>query len=295
LFSYFVFRIFGKPRSTEMLTFDRASLAGRIWGRILYEGMFTVESRDIRQVGNRYSFFPTVGLANQDRHVAIRSAEKRFGVVLRPSGYCTRHARLQEVKRATNTLINRQHQEAELLAHTLKFADTWYCQASYDAPLPPNGKIPMWRSKVSTEWVRHYTYHGRKAHRLRAGLLLHEISKRLRRTHHVNKQLEHHEILHLYSKFDLLSSHDSTIAAVLAATGQFDERQAPYNSMLIWELHTNKLDHSDATVRVLLNGKPVAIHGCEHAAGPSGRPTTIMDAGNCSTGSRRPRKRIPSQ
>jgi len=249
---------------------------------LLY-GMFPVGSGDIHEVGNWYSFFPKpashLGLPNRAQPVAIRSAEHSMDGVLIPGGWCPRHDRLQQVKRATRTWINRQHMETELLVQlthaannvkhlllqdTLKIADTWFCQKSHGVGLPPNGDHLLYRARLAAEWVRNYTNHGNEAHRLRSGLLLHEISKRLRLAHHVNTQHEHHSVLHLHSKFVLLSAHDSTIAAALAAMGQFDGRQPSYNSTLIWELHTHKHNNHDATVRILYNGKPVRIHGCQH-------------------------------
>lgn len=249
----------------------------------LMYGMFPTGSAPITEVGNAYNVFPRdadlLGLPNQAQPVAIRSAVRGMDGVLVPGGWCPRHNQLQHIRRRSRPWFRRQSYHDELLAQlthetqsvhhillqdVVSVADTWTCHKAHGVPLPKYGDVLLPRARLAAEWVRNYTNSGHEARRLRAGLLLHEISKRLRLAHAVSVGHVHHDFLHLHSKFVLLSAHDSTIASALAALDAFDGRNPPYNSTLIWELHTHKWNKHDATVRIMYNGKPVHIHGCPH-------------------------------
>lgn len=244
-------------------------------------GLFPPESGRPTDVGVGFGMsMPAandIGLPYHSEPVSIRSVPREDDGMLIPGGNCPRHTRLQQWKRNSREW-RRKHEAEAALRHQLTYAtgsheplmladiphvvDTWRVQNAHTIPLPKDGETLLYRASLVAEWVANFTNRGNEEHRLRAGLLLHEVSKRARLAAAARAETVPLSHIHLHQKFVLLSAHDSTLAATLAALQLFNGRNPPYNSTLIWELHTNTYDVHDVTIRLLYNKEVVLIPGC---------------------------------
>lgn len=246
-------------------------------------GMFPPDSAHPTDVGLRFGLAAPkardIGLPYRSQPVAIRSVPREDDGMLLPGGNCPRHVRLQDEKRRSNRWWRKQRQEyalGHLLQHATgsltpillgdipHVADTWRVHSDHRIPLPQDGSTLLYRASFVSEWVANFTNSGTEARRLRAGLLLNEVSKRARLARDARLGTVPVTHIHLHNKFVLLSAHDTTLAAVLAALRIFNGRNPPYNSTIIWEVHSNVHDERDVTVRLLYNDQAIRIPGCRN-------------------------------
>lgn len=218
--------------------------------------------------------------------VPIRSVPREDDGLLIVGGNCPRWGRLMAAKRSSRAWRRQERaaqdvlreltaatdsKEALSLAEVPHVFDTWTVQRAHGVPLPLSG-APMERlyndAGALADWSRNLTNAGVEAHRLRAGLLLHEVAKRARIAvaNAVDVPLSPPQAA-LHRRFVVLSAHDSTMAAALAALGVFDGHNPPYNSTLVWEFYAAESAPADdpfrgASVRILFNRVPVQLASC---------------------------------
>lgn len=218
------------------------------------------------------------GLPHLFQPVPIHTESKTNDMVLLPGANCPRHVQLMHQKRLSDEFIEKTNQEADFLkaagriaqvddpdSFTIfdleKLSDTWTCFAAHSVPLP-DAATPdiVSRARNLSNWLVTFGNTGLEVNRLRAGLVLNTV-----REYMAMAELEEESQLPVtlkgkVRKFLLLSAHDTTVAATLAALRVFNNEFPPYNSTIIWELY--KASNGTYFVRVEFNGEQLLLPDC---------------------------------
>lgn len=221
------------------------------------------------------------GLPHLFQPIPIHTVANSNDMVLLPGANCPRHHRIMEEKFASPEFNKKIKEEADFLRTVGRIAqvddpdsfsifdvesisDTWTVFAAHSVPLP-DGATPdvVSHAQNLSDWLLTFGNEGLEVHRLRAGLILNTVLEHMGIAALKEKGQLPPLSKEMAKKFLLLSAHDTTLAATLAALRVFDGIYPPYNSTIIWELHQSS--NGTLFVRVEYNGKPLVIPGCPSA------------------------------
>lgn len=218
------------------------------------------------------------GLPHLFQPVPIHTVARTDDMVLLPGANCPRHIQLMAEKRNSDEFVAKMKQEADFLKTVgriaqvddpssfsvfdlEKLSDNWKCFAAHSVPLPDEATPDIVsHAQNLSNWLITFGNTGLEANRLRAGLVLNTVREFmamavLNEEHQLPDGLRPN-----LKKFLLLSAHDTTVAATLAALRVFDNRYPPYNSTVIWELY--KTSNGTYFVTVEFNGQKLLLPDC---------------------------------
>ena len=224
------------------------------------------------------------GLPHLYQPVPVHTTSGKTDMMLLPGANCPRHAKIIKQKLASQEFQDLAEKERPfldalakivgvepssfLLQHSNRVSDTWTVYQYHSVPLPTAATPDIVnKARNLSNWYLDFVNRGKESHRLRAGLILDEIRNRiasviLQRSGKLAPQYQQYA-----KKFVLLSAHDTTVAATLAAMRVFDGVYPPYNSTIIWETYVND-DSSQYFVKVEYNGVPLLLPGCSSTMCP---------------------------
>lgn len=220
------------------------------------------------------------GLPHMFQPIPIHTHAYTNEMVLLPGANCPRHKQLMIERYHRDEFLQKIETEAKFLqvagriaqvSNPAKFSifnlqilyDTWKCCAAHSVPLPTDATPDIVsHARNLSNWLIVFSNQGLENHRLRAGLVLNTVREYMALAALREGKHRSDAVLEAKSKkFVLLSAHDTTVAATLAALRVFDGKYPPYNSTLFWQLY-QRADHS-LFVNLQFNGKTIVLPGCE--------------------------------
>mmetsp|Transcript_10097 Transcript_10097/g.30842 ORF Transcript_10097/g.30842 Transcript_10097/m.30842 type:complete len:439 (+) Transcript_10097:155-1471(+) len=233
----------------------------------------TGSTYDVREGFGEDAFDPDdVGLPFRWQLVPVHTKVVAADIELAPGVSCPLHARLQERQKRSDEWA-RKTEEVQPLCDKVKLVaglevcnlttisqinDIWICDESHDIAIDPRVSAEE-RDKIreAADWVGAFVNRGEKLQRMRAGALLYEVKDRLLRA--VGRTTGLDPLKRPDLKFYLLSAHDTTVASLLSGLQIFDGANPPYNSTVIYELHTVK---KQSYVTISYNDVLQTLSGC---------------------------------
>lgn len=249
-------------------------------------GMFPAGTARVADVGVEFGADPpaenTTGLPGRWQVVPIHTVPLRQDDMLIAGGACPRHVQLMETKRQSSAWAALTAEKEKLFAavagimgvrneqltlHSMsEVNDVWTCYEAHNVPLPKGVTKEMRRDvKALADWLLLFGNEGKEVRRLRSGLLLNDIKRRMLLAKRKNEGRLDDAAAAQVKKFVLYSAHDTTVAAALSALNIQFGTNPPYNSTVIFELwHDKKARKSEAKylVRVEYNGVSKRVDGC---------------------------------
>lgn len=200
--------------------------------------------------------------------------------ILIPGANCPRHKQIMAERYNSDEFMRKTAEEADFLKVAARVAqlpnesnfslfdleqlsDTWTCFASHSVPLPKDATPDIVsHARNLSDWLLDFGNRGLQVHRLRAGLILNTVREYMVMAVSFDRRgWLGPEFKNQMKKFVLLSAHDTTVAATLAALRVNEGGYPPYNSTVIWQLY--KKQDGTFFVQVEFNGKDLLLPGCE--------------------------------
>lgn len=217
------------------------------------------------------------GLPHLFQPVPVHTKSTETEQLLLPGNYCPRHVELMEEKLESEEFQVVVEKNTEFLEEAAEIAewtkdeftifdlqglhDTWVCFKAHFVPLPERATPEVVeKARNLSNWLQTFLNEGKEMHRLRAGLILHDVKRFMVAAYLKEKELLPKIYDNIAKKFLFLSAHDTTVASTLAAMRVFNGENPPYNSTIIWELFQE--GEESLSVRVEFNGKALVLPGC---------------------------------
>lgn len=217
------------------------------------------------------------GLPHLFQPIPVHTESTETDQLLLPGNYCPRHVRIMEEKRKSEEFQEVIERNKDFLKEAAKIAawtkddftifdldklyDTWVCFEAHSVPLPERATPDIiGQARNLSNWLLTFGNEGKEVHRLRAGLILHDVKTFMVAAYLKEKKVLPKTYNGVAKKFLFLSAHDTTVASTLAAMRVFNAECPPYNSTIIWELFQE--GDESLSVRVEFNGKALVLPGC---------------------------------
>lgn len=225
------------------------------------------------------------GLPHLYQPIPIHTKAVTDDMLLLPGANCKRHDQIIKRRYESDEYLQKEASERDFLTIAGRIAqvpdpanftlfqlhllmDTWTCDMAHSVPLQKDATPDIVaHARNLSDWLLNFDNQGLAVHRLRAGLILNTVREYMVLAALRERRGSLSEALQKkVKKFVLLSAHDTTLGATLAALRVFDGKYPPYNSTVIWQLFQKQdarmTEDESLFVRLEYNGKPLILPGC---------------------------------